>query len=415
MRTWNWLTLALAVVVASGCGSGSTSGSSTSGSPIVIGYEAPLTGAFAALGQAEKKGFDLGLKTFGTSVNGHPIQVKYVDTHGDPTTALSGARQLVELDHISILEGPLVGPEISAVSPYVGAKGIPTDDLGACSYPQYLDYLKYGVGFSSDWQCDQPAIMGAQWAFQDMHWSHITIIGFDFSVGWITSGAWATAFRHAGGTIDKVIWVPGNAVDLSPYVPQIPTSTNAVFAVLSGQIGINFIKAYKQFGLAGKIPLLGITQLTDQSVLPAEDVSAATGTYSDAQYCDGIDSQANNAFVSAYKAEYGTIPGYVDEAGYVKARLAINALKQVHGDVSNLKQLIKVMKTTPIVAPRGPVALNTETNSPIQNVYICRVQSVNGELRNVPIKTFTHVQPWGTLGKADWLAHYSHDSSARPS
>ena len=41
--------------------------------------------------------------------------------------------------------------------------------------------------------------------------------------------------------------------------------------------------------------------------------------------------------------------------------------------------------------------LNTAVDAPIQNIYICKVESVYGTLRNVPIKTYPAVQPWGTL------------------
>ncbi len=73
------------------------------------------------------------------------------------------------------------------------------------------------------------------------------------------------------------------------------------------------------------------------------------------------------------------------------------------------------MKGTAIVAPRGPVKLNASTDSPIQNIYVCEVREVNGHLRNVPIKTYANVQPWGPLTPSEWEQHFLRDSSARPS
>jgi len=52
---------------------------------------------------------------------------------------------------------------------------------------------------------------------------------------------------------------------------------DGVYAELSGATAVRFTAAYKQFGLKGKIPLLGITQLTDYSSLPSEDPAAITG------------------------------------------------------------------------------------------------------------------------------------------
>ena len=54
-----------------------------------MGYLLPLTGIFTKNGVSEQNGFKLGLKHFGTSVDGHPIQVTYANDQGDPTVSLS--------------------------------------------------------------------------------------------------------------------------------------------------------------------------------------------------------------------------------------------------------------------------------------------------------------------------------------
>jgi hypothetical protein len=71
------------------------------------------------------------------------------------------------------------------------------------------------------------------------------------------------------------------------------------------------------------------------------------------------------------------------------------------------------LKTTAITAPRGPVRLSTVVDAPIQNIYICKVEKVNGTLEDVPIKTYPNVQPWGTLPYKTWLAEYTKDSTGR--
>jgi hypothetical protein len=103
------------------------------------------------------------------------------------------------------------------------------------------------------------------------------------------------------------------------------------------------------------------------------------------------------------------------EIGFTKAWILDNALKRVGGDASDRKRLIAAMKATAIVAPRGPVSLSKDTFSPIENIYVCQVQTVNGELRNVPIATYPSIQPWGALSKSEWEAHFRRDTSGRPS
>jgi hypothetical protein len=67
-----------------------------------------------------------------------------------------------------------------------------------------------------------------------------------------------------------------------------------------------------------------------------------------------------------------------------------------------------------ITAPRGPVSFDHSTWSPVQNEYICKVESVHGTMRNVPIRTFSAVPPWGTLSKAAWLPIFAKTAVSPP-
>jgi ABC-type branched-subunit amino acid transport system substrate-binding protein len=188
-----------------------------------------------------------------------------------------------------------------------------------------------------------------------------------------------------------------------------------VFVVLSGSQAASFVNAYASFGLKKKIPLMGLTTLTDQAALPAENASAALGIYTDSQYCDGSPTPVNQAFARAYHAAYGVYPSYYSEAGYTKAQILISALKSLHGDVTSEKALSAAMRAVHITAPRGPVSLSHVTWSPVENEYICKVEDVGGTMRNVPLTTFTAVPPWGTLTQAAWQPMFARTSVAPPS
>ncbi len=110
-----------------------------------------------------------------------------------------------------------------------------------------------------------------------MHWRQVTTVGLGISFGWQGVAGFAPQFTKLGGRIDKEIWVPSNTVDMSSYVSAIPAGTQAVFVVLSGSQAASFVNDYASFGLKKKIPLMGITTLTDQAALPAENTAAALG------------------------------------------------------------------------------------------------------------------------------------------
>jgi branched-chain amino acid transport system substrate-binding protein len=133
-----------------------------------------------------------------------------------------------------------------------------------------------------------------------------------------------------------------------------------------------------------------------------------------AQYCDGINNPANNKFVALFSKTYHTHPGYYAEAAYVHAELAVAALKSLHGNATNPTALAHALKTTAIAAPRGPVRLNATVDAPTQNIYICKVEKVNGTMEDVPIKTYANVLPWATLPYQTWVSEYTANSVAPP-
>lgn len=408
------LTLAATLALAA-CSSSAGPGAASSTAPVRVGYLVPLTGVFASNGTDEEAGFKLGLKNFGAAVDGHPVDVTYLNDEGTPAVDLSDATQLVTRDHVQVVEGPLVSSSIAAVAPYVLGQGTVEDDLYLASPAQVQAYAKSHLGFTSDWNGYQPTTEGALWAYDTMHWRHITTVGLNISYGWQGVGGFEAEFKKLGGTVDKSLWVPSNAVEMSSYVSSIPSSTQAVFVVLSGSQAANFVNTYAQFGDKSRIPLMGITTLTDQAALPAEHGSAALGVYTDAQYCDDLPTAVNQQFANAYRAEYGRYPSYYAEAGYTKAEILVKALQSLHGDVTSETALAQAMLRAQVAAPRGPVSLSQVTWSPVENEYICKVEMVNGSLRNVPILTDKNVPPWGALSVSAFETDFAEQSKSPPS
>jgi branched-chain amino acid transport system substrate-binding protein len=405
---------ATAMVAACGSGSGPGSGSSAGKSPVVVGYEVPLTGTVAANGKQEQEGWSLALKQLGSSVDGHPIVTSFEDTGVTPAVALSDAHYLVEQKHINIMEGPLLASQIAPVAAYLGPLGIPLDNLAICSGSQLTADARFGNAMTSGWICNTPDIVAADYLYTDLGYRHVTVAATDYAFGWLSAGGFIARFTQLGGHIDKEIWSALTATDFSAYVSAIPRNTQAVFSEGLGAGAVDFTKAYAQYGLRGKIPLYGNTTLFDYSVLPSEPVADVLGDIMVAQYCDGIDSPANNAFTSAFAAAYGTRPGYYAEAGYVHAELLINALKKLGGDGGHPSALADALRTTTIVAPRGPVNLDPKTDGPVQNIYACKVENVTGTIEAVPVKTWPSVEPWGTLTYSGWQQEFMTDSHGHP-
>jgi branched-chain amino acid transport system substrate-binding protein len=247
-----------------------------------------------------------------------------------------------------------------------------------------------------------------------MRWRHVAVVADDYSFGWELAGGFGAEFKDLGGTVDKSIWIPLDSVDVASYVSEIPRNTQAVYVELLGTQASNFLADYRSYGLTGKVPLLAATTTTDQSVLPSVQPAAGAGSYTVSQYCDDNPSAANQEFANAYHKAYGVYPAYYSEAGYTKAEILVSALKSLHGNATNGSALASAMKAVAISAPRGPVAISHTTYSPVEDAYICKVQNVAGALRNVPVTTYSSVQPWGYLSQSAWLGDFKTESTTRP-
>lgn len=400
------------LILLAACGARGSGGGPNS--PVKVGYLVPLTGPTAANGQDEQRGFNLGLQQFGKTVNGHPIQVTFLDTQSSPSVALSDARELVSQDHVQVVEGPLLANQIEVVAPYVMQSHIPEDDLFLASPTQMNSYATDGYGYTSGWDSAQVATVGGKWAYDTMHWRHAVVIADDYAFGWEIGGDFAAEFKALGGSIDKSIWVPLDSVDVASYVSEIPKDTQAVYVELLGTQASNFLSDYQSYGLAGKVPLLASTTTTDQSALPSVKPPAGLGTYTVSQYCDDNPGPANQRFANAYHQAYGVYPAYYSEAGYTKAQILVAALKSLHGDATNGAALAKAMKAVSVSAPRGPVTISHTTYSPVQDTYICKVEDVGGTLRNVPVTTYSSIPPWGYLSQSTWRANFKTESTGEP-
>lgn len=76
--------------------------------------------------------------------------------------------------------------------------------------------------------------------------------------------------------------------------------------------------------------------------------------------------------------------------GYDGMHALYEGLKKTRGQGG--EALVEAIKGMSWESPRGPVSIDKDTRDIIQNVYIRRVERVNGELFNVEFKTFPSVR-----------------------
>jgi len=93
--------------------------------PSVVGLLVPDTGRFAAPGQLVRRGVELAMLT--AAEQGWPaVDLRVVDTAGDPAIAETGLRSLLEKDKAIAVLGPMISAEAALLAPMTAELAMPT-------------------------------------------------------------------------------------------------------------------------------------------------------------------------------------------------------------------------------------------------------------------------------------------------
>ena len=120
MRT---IVLLLAVV---GLLAGVDPGRAAAQGPIKIGFLSPISGAIAQAGKDMYSGCELYWQERGMQVGGRRLEVILEDTEGQPATAVTKLRKLVDSDRVNLIAGVILSNVAYALVPPIEAAGIPT-------------------------------------------------------------------------------------------------------------------------------------------------------------------------------------------------------------------------------------------------------------------------------------------------
>ena len=377
--------------------------------PIKIGLLAPLTGAFAQIGKDMVTGNDIYMDEIGRQAAGRKIEVIVEDTEGNPATALTKARKLVEQDKVHLLTGGLLASTGYALHPYVDGQKVPatypvmaSDDLTQRKPAKWV--------VRTGWTTSQPMHPFGDWVAKTLKYKKVATIGMDYAFGWETVGGFQHSFEEAGGQIVQKIWTPLNTNDFAPYLAQIRKDVDAVFALFLGRLALQFSKQYQEVGLKGRIPLIGGGTFTDEHVLPSMG-DDAIGIITALQYSAALETSANKRFAAAFEAKAGKSPSYYSETTYTGARWIVEAIKAVKGNVEDREAFLAALRKVELAdAPRGPISIDKYGN-PVQNIYVRKVEKVGGKLQNTGIHTFPAVSQFWKYNPDEYLKTplYSRD------
>jgi branched-chain amino acid transport system substrate-binding protein len=369
--------------------------------PIRIGFIVPLSGPFAQNGRDILNGFLLLLDEVGYRAGGRQIQLIIEDDEAIPAVTLTKARKLVESDRVHLMAGTLLASSGYALAPYVDAQQIPmvypvvsSDDLTQRRRSKWI--------IRTGWTSSQPNHAFGEYAYRTLGYRTVATIALDYAFGWESVGGFQRTFEAEGGRIVQKMWTPVSVHDFAPYLAQISRDVDAVYALFLGRSALQFMRQYAEYGLQGRVPLIGSGTTTDEHVLPFMG-DEAVGVVTSLQYSAALDTPENRRFTAAYRKRYNKLASYYAESMYTGGKWVLAAIEALGGRVEDRAQLLEALRAArPTGLPRGPVELD-EYGNPIQNIYVRRVGRVNGELQNTVIATIQRVSQFWKYSPAEYL------------
>jgi len=378
--------------------------------PIKIGLLTPLTGVVASGGKEIAEGFNLYWDQVGRKIGNRAVEITVEDDGSNPDIALQKARKLTEQTKVDFLIGDLLANTGLAVAEYARTSGIPyfipviaADDL---TQRKRIPNVIRIAGYTAS-QMPRPL---ADYAYKKLGLRKIVTISQDYTFGHEQCGGFCQVFTELGGTIVAQHWNPLNTQDFSPYIAQIQSANpDAVFAMETGADATRFLQQWSNFGLKGKIKLIGAQNATDQSVIRTLGPEAE-GVITSAHFAEGGDAPATKKFVADYEAAFKKLPSIYGFSHYSAAMWLSEAIKSIGGNIEDRPKFLEAVRKTVLNgSPLGrPVKLD-DYGSPVYDVYIREVaKRADGVWWNKVIETYPNVSQFWTYKVDDYLKQPSY-------
>jgi branched-chain amino acid transport system substrate-binding protein len=243
---------------------------------IIIGHQAPLTGAAAQFGKWHNRALQAAKERINAEggLAGRTVKLVTEDGASDPATGADRFRELVLQHNADFVIGSVWSGTNLATAPLAQElktlyfpQGIATDIVGP-SGNRYI-FKSYHTVRAAVWA-------GAQWAVENLgrHW---TIVASQLEFAQAQAEDWQVRLKELGAEVIDVITIPFRPPDFLPFLAQIDlTRTEVLYQAFTAVDTIRFMQTAYELGLQERVKVLGLIEGID--VLDTED-PAFEGTY----------------------------------------------------------------------------------------------------------------------------------------
>ncbi len=378
-----------------------------SGDAIRIGLLTVKTGPLASGGIDMERALLMYLNERNNMIAGQKVQLIVADTGGVPANAKSKVQELVELNKVHVLMGPLAAFEALAIDDYIKAQKIPTLSVAAAEdMTQRKPNPWFVRATSTSAQC---AHVMADHCAKTLKFKRMVLIADDIAYGHEMNAGFQRVFEENGGKIVQKMFPPLTAPDYGSFLAQLKTNVDGIFLGFAGSNGFRFLRQFNEYGLSSKMTVVGGMTALDESVLRNMG-DEALGIQTVCWYSPELSNPINAKFAPAFRKLYNYDPGFYAAATYVSGAVLEAAVSAVGGKVNNKDAFMAALKKTSVPTARGYVKFD-DLGNVVGDVYIRQVARKEGRLVNSVIKTYSNISQYWTYDPKQFLANpvYSRD------
>ena len=356
---------------------------------VKVGLILPLSGPFTPTGRQIEAGARLYMQQHGDTVAGKKIQLIVKDDGNVADATKRIAQELVVNDEVSVLAGFGLTPLALATAPISAQAKVPEVVMGAATsiITEKSPYI-VRTGMVA------PALtVGvAEWAPRNGIRKVVTLVS-DYAPGIDIEKSFVEQYKRAGGEVILQLRVPLANPDFAPFLQRArDAKPEGLFVFVPAGQGSTLMKQFVERGLdKSGIRLIGTGDMTDDDILNGIG-DVALGIVTSHHYSAAHPSALNREYVAAFKqAHPGMRPNFMSVGGYDGMHAIYAALEKTNGATDG-DALVNAMKGMAWESPRGPISIDPETRDIVQNIYVRKVERVNGELYNVEFATYPDVK-----------------------
>ena len=360
----------LAASLVAGCGS-------KGDKDIKIGMVYELTGNTASYGTSAANGAKLAFKEINASggVLGKQIKIVSADNKGEPSESANAMSKVISQDKVVAVTGFTVsscGIAASAVAeankiPFVAAATVNPKVTFDERTGKVKDYT-FRACFIDSFQ----GTVGANFALNGLKASKTAIMtdsSSDYSKG--LTDIFRSTYVKAGGKIVAEESYLQKDQDYKPILTKIKAQNPDLLYIPGYYEDVGkIIKQARELGMT--IPVLGADAWDSPVLVEMGGAQPLNNTYFTNFYSIEDKNPVSNAFVEAYKKEYGQTPDSMAAMGYDAAKLLVDAIKRADStDAKKIKEALAATKNFSSVS--GEMSLNERPDA-VRGVVIIELK-----------------------------------------